>query len=429
MRFRCPKCSTGFESEPAPGGVVDCPSCHAKLKTTSAPAAPKAVAAIVRKPVVEARPIKTPVEEEPEDDLPRPRKLKKKRRSNAGATAGVSVVGVLLVVFAVIRIIAFFANPERNEQRMRAMNEEQVKKDAERGRNAPQTPNIFGGPPGSSKPLLAGEPPTKYPELPNPVTRGDGVRQYSVSIPWGFNQKTDVRVYLPLQPAAPRSLATVLIAPAGSNCLCGKALEEGDAAEHVPWAKAGFAVVAFSLAGPMPDAPNDKLMENAINEFQRADAGLVDAKAAMEFALQRIREIDSNRLYAAGHSSSGSFALTLAAREPRIKGVAAFAAAIDLEERFGPAMAQLRRVPGFMSYFEKLNPRANEPKLSCPVFLFHASDDDNVPISDSENCERRLKQLGKNVTFVRTNRGGHYQSMIDEGIPAAIAWVKSKAGM
>jgi dienelactone hydrolase len=426
MKFRCPKCSTTFESESASGGVVMCPNCRAKLKTLPAAAAPTPIPALVRRPVLEARPSRPPIDDEREDDQVKPRKPKKKRRRKSGGAVGFSFVGAALVILAIINLVARFSNGERMEDRMRAMNEEQARKDAELARKNP-TPNFFDSPPARDRTTPASQPPTNYPELPNLTTRGDGIRQYAVSIPWGLMRKTDVRVYLPPKAGAPRSLPTIFIAPAGSNCLCGKALEEGDTPEHLPWAKAGFAVVAFSLSGPMPDVPDERAMEKAFSDFQRADAGLVDAKAAMEFAMLRIREIDANRLYAAGHSSAGSFALTFAAREPRIKGVAAFAAAIDLEERFGPAMAQLRRVPGFSSYFAKLDPKSNESKLACPVFLFHAADDDNVPISESENCERRLKQAGKDVTFVRTSRGGHSEAMMDEGIPAAIAWVKAKA--
>jgi hypothetical protein len=53
-------------------------------------------------------------------------------------------------------------------------------------------------------------------------------------------------------------------------------------------------------------------------------------------------------------------------------------------------------------------------------------DDSNVPCSDSRACEQRLKSLGKSVTLVTVPTGNHYQSMIDQGIPRAIEWLKQR---
>jgi acetyl esterase/lipase len=303
------------------------------------------------------------------------------------------------------------------------MGEEQVERDRLRAAANPQKPFLVGGQP------IGYVPPEKYPELGSPTILSEGIRLHTVGVYRKFPSKTDVRVYLPAKKAADRSLPAVFIAPAGSNCLCGMALAEGDTVEHLPYAKEGFAVVAFSLSGPMPDPPEERTMVKAVEEFFKADAGLHDGKAAIDFALTRVPEIDPNRLYAAGHSSAGTFALIFAAREPRIKAVAAYGAPIDMEVAFAPGMAQLRRAPEFMSIFPKLNPRANEQSLSCPVFLFHAADDDVVPISHAVDMEQRLKQAGKDVTFVRTPNGGHYDSMLHNGVPAAIRWFKTKAGL
>lgn len=72
-------------------------------------------------------------------------------------------------------------------------------------------------------------------------------------------------------------------------------------------------------------------------------------------------------------------------------------------------------------------PKTHEARLNCPVFLFHADDDSNVPCADSRACEQRLKSLGKNVTLVTVPTGNHYQSMIDQGIPRAIEWLKQRS--
>jgi dipeptidyl aminopeptidase/acylaminoacyl peptidase len=73
----------------------------------------------------------------------------------------------------------------------------------------------------------------------------------------------------------------------------------------------------------------------------------------------------------------------------------------------------------------KYSPLANAPKLRCPLFLFHADDDTNVPSSDNEQFDVSVKRSNHNVTFVRVPTGNHYDSMIQQGIPKAIAWFKS----
>ncbi|HZL90528.1 MAG TPA: prolyl oligopeptidase, partial [Pirellulaceae bacterium] len=58
--------------------------------------------------------------------------------------------------------------------------------------------------------------------------------------------------------------------------------------------------------------------------------------------------------------------------------------------------------------------------------LFHADDDSNVPSSESRNFAARLTALGKDVTHKTVPSGDHYDSMIEEGIPAGIEWIKSR---
>jgi dipeptidyl aminopeptidase/acylaminoacyl peptidase len=60
--------------------------------------------------------------------------------------------------------------------------------------------------------------------------------------------------------------------------------------------------------------------------------------------------------------------------------------------------------------------------LKCPVFLFHTEDDQNVPIRQSTDFAALLEKTNPQVTLVTTPHGGHYNSMIREGIPRGIEW-------
>ena len=68
--------------------------------------------------------------------------------------------------------------------------------------------------------------------------------------------------------------------------------------------------------------------------------------------------------------------------------------------------------------------------MKCPVFLFHAKDDNDIPLRESTEFAALVKQTNPKVTLVTAARGGHHTSMIQEGIPKAIDWLQKlpKAG-
>lgn len=64
-----------------------------------------------------------------------------------------------------------------------------------------------------------------------------------------------------------------------------------------------------------------------------------------------------------------------------------------------------------------------------PVFIFHAADDSTVPLADSERLADALKPAGAATKLVVVPTGGHYDSMITQGLPAAMAWLDELAVM
>jgi dienelactone hydrolase len=232
--------------------------------------------------------------------------------------------------------------------------------------------------------------------------------------------------YLPPGDHAPGSLPCVLIAPAGSILITGMDLGAGDQAEHLPYVRAGFAVLSYSLDGHVPDlkSANNAQIRQAALQFLAARAGLTNAKVALEWLTARVPEVDANRIYAAGHSSAATMAILLAENESRIKKCAAFAPRVDVETNFpGPQKDLLRRlIPGVDAFFTTFNPKHHADKITCPILLFHARDDSVVPVAESESFASSLQALGKDVSLETVPSGNHYESMIRQGIPKAIAW-------
>jgi dienelactone hydrolase len=244
---------------------------------------------------------------------------------------------------------------------------------------------------------------------------------------------TKFRIYLPAKQQAPGSLACVLVAPAGTTLLHGSDIDSGDYHdETLPYARAGMAVIHYSLDGPMADMQSftseQKLMQamnNAYSQFRAADAGVTNGRIALEFALAKLPQVDPARIFCAGHSSAGTLALQLAVEESRIAKCAAYAPATNLELRLMELLAEPALVPVFPdlpSFLGRYSPYSNASRISCPVFLFHARDDSNEPWSTTNDYASQLKRLRKNATFVSVDRGDHYQPMISSGIPKAIEW-------
>ncbi len=235
-------------------------------------------------------------------------------------------------------------------------------------------------------------------------------------------------LYLPSGQHAARSLPCILIAGAGSNLITGMDLGDGDRAEHLPHVRAGSAVLAYELDGALPENSNEntQALARSSTAFLNAQAGLINARVAIEYAATQVPSIDPKRLFTVGHSSAGTVALLVAENEPRIAGCVAFAPAVDVKANFPPeaqqAIAQI--VPGADQFFTRFNPRVNESKIACPLFLFYANDDARFA-SQVRELGARLQASGKQVTVSSVTSGGHYDSMINVGVPRAIEWLKS----
>lgn len=235
----------------------------------------------------------------------------------------------------------------------------------------------------------------------------------------------EIDVILPKGEHSPGSLPCVVITAAGANMMQGMLLAEGDLDEQIPYAEAGYAVIAYEV-----DGPGDFQDSRSFDAFKKSCAGIVNGRNAIEFALARFPEIDPKRIYTAGHSSAGTHALLLAEHEPRIAGVLAYNPAVKIDDQLpGIAVRALEsQMPGLAEFLIRRSPHTHEGNLRCPVFLFHAEDDDVCPIKPVKAMADRLKAAGKDTTLSIVPSGGHYLSMLHEGIPRGIEWLNAKSG-
>lgn len=234
-------------------------------------------------------------------------------------------------------------------------------------------------------------------------------------------------VYLPDQSAGDR-IPVVLIGPAGSHLIDGMTLGDGDRPEHIPYARAGFAVVSFDIPG-MPTGDSGEAVVRAAQQFKDGDGGVINARAALALALERFPRLDANNVFVAGHSSAATLALTLCARIENLRGCVAYAPDVDLVAsvgEFGDIVEPF--IPGERAFIASISPIEQVDRIRSPMMIFNARDDDVVPVAAIENYVRRAEQAGVTVNRVVVARGGHYESMINEGIPAGITWMRAHMG-
>jgi dipeptidyl aminopeptidase/acylaminoacyl peptidase len=252
-----------------------------------------------------------------------------------------------------------------------------------------------------------------------------GIMFYEVKLP-GKGTAKKLWVYLP-EGQKPSKIPCVLIAPAGTRLFHGIGLAEGDRPEHLPYVRAGFAVVAYEVDGLLAEKASGKALLKAAQEFKNAEAGLVNARAALDYAIAKIPQLDPSRIYTAGHSSAGTISLLVAEREPRVRAAVAYAPASNVEKFLGEerVAAFSSIMPDYREFLKRTSPHAGAKDLHCPLFLFHAEDDRNVAIAESENFAKEVSSHNPAVTFVRAAKGGHFSAMSNEGIPKAIEWLKA----
>jgi dienelactone hydrolase len=242
-------------------------------------------------------------------------------------------------------------------------------------------------------------------------------------------------VMLPSGQHAPQSLPCVLITGAGTDLMQGYLFDgitqEGDGAEMIPYVKAGMAVIAYELDGGMSydDENFDEEVDyeaRAYDDFKASMAGLVNGRNALEYALTKVPEVNPAKIYSAGHSSAGTAALLLAAHEPRLAGCVAYAPCSDVEHFQPPFLVRMlaKEYKGLVDFLCQSSPTTHAANIKCPVFLFSAEDDDTVEIKTTRDFERLLKKHNNDVTLQTVPSGGHYDPMIEQGIPAGIAWIK-----
>ena len=234
-------------------------------------------------------------------------------------------------------------------------------------------------------------------------------------------------IYKPFA-AKTKPVRCVVMAPAGSHLFDGMNLAEGDAQEHTYYFAGGYAVIACEVDGAIPDGQenDDKAVVAGAKAFVAAKAGIRNVQAAIDVA-ESLPWIDKKHIYVAGHSSAATLALQAAAFDSRVAGCIALAPEVNVP-RFVQGAGAIERAgaPGLQATLAALSPHNNIARLTKPVFLSVASDDDVVRPADVKGFAETLQKTNPATTFLPVASGGHFDGMMKEGRAGALEWLNKQ---
>jgi dipeptidyl aminopeptidase/acylaminoacyl peptidase len=148
-------------------------------------------------------------------------------------------------------------------------------------------------------------------------------------------------------------------------------------------------------------------------------------------ALIATGQVDSTRLGLYGHSDGGYMVNVLVTRTHRFKAAVSGAGVSDLASMClswrdicanGQLSSGTELLTPVAQYIHD-SPIFRADSVTTPLLLFHAKDDGQVPVQQSEEFFNILSWKGKRVRFVRFSSGGHLQQFFTEaGWPEFIGW-------
>ena len=349
-----------------------------------------------------------------------------------GAGAGVGLLAVLAITFSLLRkpTPPKPADDEDREARANLSVPENVEDTPAPGKPA-QASNPVPWTPAATNGRIP------YPVFPEPGPAHEiepGITFQEVDLgpphpskPPGSSGK--IWLYLPAGNHAARSLPCVLISDNRLLPFFGIELFETNQREHLPYARAGFAVVAFEVDGALddPSKADREQLGQAMVQFFRANNGLVNAGVAFEYASKKIPAVDPNRISIVGRSVSGTLALIYASGESRIQSCVAIEPINDVEayctRSYGAELIGNIKKDDIGDPFGKHSPKNRESFINCPLFLLYDAQGDSA--GDLVPFINRRRAAGKPI-MVKTFSKGSEDILFEQAIPAAVAWLKQQ---
>jgi dienelactone hydrolase len=239
-------------------------------------------------------------------------------------------------------------------------------------------------------------------------------------------------VFLPTHPAKPK-LPCIFVAPSATAPLYGQTIDEETMVygNYINYAKAGYAVVAHDVDGYIDEVghisdPPSAMVIDSLKAFKASDAGVLNAKLAIDYAVARIPQIDPNAMYVAGTGSGGTIALMVAATDPRIKAAIAYSPITNLPGKHAALVETISKsVPGYKEFIDRSSPHNQIDKMKKPLFVFHNDRSTETSLADTTSFVESVQKNNSLVSFTHGQdqnlTNGDYLS-----IKQAIEWLNTQ---
>lgn len=181
-------------------------------------------------------------------------------------------------------------------------------------------------------------------------------------------------------------------------------------------AKQGFAVLHTDYRGhgesdpsPMTEKVYDGALEYAMDS----------ANAILAVREANLPTVDASRVGMLGHSLGGGVTLAILTGRPDLVSAAALYAPVHADvwnnfvrwrskrEEGDNTIAAYGSKDDNPDFWEKLSPQTYLSRIQVPVILFQGSNDKDVPKEWSDDLNARMKELGKDITYVEYSGEGH----------------------
>ena len=181
-------------------------------------------------------------------------------------------------------------------------------------------------------------------------------------------------------------------------------------------AKQGFAVLHTDYRGHGESDPSpmeEKVYDGALEYAMDSANAILAVRAA------KLPTVDASRVGMLGHSLGGGVTLAILTGRPDLVTAAALYAPVnaDVWENFMRWRSKREEGDNTIAayglkddnpdFWAGLSSQTYLNKIQAPVILFQGSNDKDVPKSWSDDLNARMKELGKDITYIEYEGEGH----------------------
>ncbi|QGJ72394.1 Hypothetical protein PBC10988_41150 [Planctomycetales bacterium 10988] len=256
----------------------------------------------------------------------------------------------------------------------------------------------------------------------------------------------EIWIYLPHRVDRDKPLSCVYIPASDMTYMHGSRLKPKHRAEHLPFVEAGFAVIAFSVSGQVPEVYQDQItptwldqslppgdwLSEVYAEYSKVNYGLHNAEIAKLFAEKNLPKIDEKQQYTVGFGFAANLAFAIA-KEQRLRGCLLYSPTLSLQDRIrglDSIVELLDKVEDFDSKvthpYSDLDPMESLTSYGIPgTYLYVSPDDPAATPSFIDPFVKKMRKDNRQITFKLASAPGNQAELFDKAIPEGVEFLQA----